>query len=264
VLFGAGDWRIKTEHRPLPPPLPPGSRLRFGTELAARVVRQEGARLFTVSFDEVGDRFWNGLYRVGRPIQYAYVRAPFELFHVQTGYAGRPWSVEMPSAGRPLRWSVLLELRRRGVRLASVTHAAGLSSSGDAAFDGSLPRPERFFVPQSTVLAVNQTREAGGRVMAVGTSVVRALEGCALLHAGQLVAGEGTTNLVLGPGFVPTVVAGLFTGIHDPTASHFALLQAFVGRPLLERAYAHAEQAGYLGHELGDSCLILVGSARGQ
>jgi S-adenosylmethionine:tRNA ribosyltransferase-isomerase len=164
----------------------------------------------------------------------------------------------MPSAGRPLAWSLLLGLRARGVGLARVTHAAGLSSTGDAALDASLPWPERFDVPEDTVDAVRATHRSGGRVIAVGTSVVRALEGDALLHGGELAAGEGTTNLVIGPGFVPRVVRGLFTGLHEATASHFALLQAFASKELLDRAYAHATTAGYEGHEFGDSCLILA------
>jgi S-adenosylmethionine:tRNA ribosyltransferase-isomerase len=232
--------------------------LRFGS-LSGVVVAASSARLVTVRFD-ARDAFWPALYAAGRPIQYSYVDAPFDLFHVQTSYASRPWSMEMPSAGRPLRWSLLLDLKKRGVGLAGVTHAAGLSSSGDAALDGTLPWEESFDIPAHTVRAIQETKRRGGRVIAVGTSVVRALEGCAAQHGGELSAGEGTTKILLGPGFAPKIVAGLFTGIHEATATHFALLQAFVPRPLLERAYAHAEQHGYLGHELGDSCLILDGA----
>jgi len=168
--------------------------------------------------------------------------------------------MEMPSAGRPLRWSLLLDLRKRGVSLASVTHAAGLSSSGDAAIDATLPWEESFDIPAHTVQSIQEAQRRGGRVIAVGTSVVRALEGCAAEHGGELHPGEGTTRILLGPGFAPRIVTGLFTGLHEATATHFALLQAFAPRPLLERAYAHAEGHGYLGHELGDSCLILDGA----
>jgi S-adenosylmethionine:tRNA ribosyltransferase-isomerase len=261
VVFGAGDWRTKTELRAAPPPLPAGTQLRLGADLSASVVERLAPRLVTVRFDMSGDRLWSAIYRAGRPVQYSYLDGPLELFHVQTSYASRPWSVEMPSAGRPLKWSVLLGLRARGVGLARVTHAAGLSSTGDATLDASLPWPERYDIPEETVDAVSATRRSGGRVIAVGTSVVRALEGAARENRGELVAGAGRTNLVLGPGFVPRIVSGIFTGIHEATATHFALLQAFVGRPLLERAYAHAESVGYLGHELGDSCLILDGVA---
>ncbi len=111
-------------------------------------------------------------------------------------------------------------------------------------------------MPAATVAAVEATRARGGRVVAAGTSVVRALEGCHAAH-GHLVAGAGETALTIGPATRRAVVDGLFTGLHEPAASHFALLQAFVAPDLLGRAYAHAEAAGYLGHEFGDSNLIL-------
>ena len=143
------------------------------------------------------------------------------------------------------------------MRFASLTHAAGLSSTGDAALDAALPRPERFDIPASTVEAIHAARAAAGRVVAVGTTVVRALEGRALQSGGRLTPGEGVTDLLMGPGFVPRVVSGLLTGVHDPTTSHYALLQAFAPLPLLREAAQLAEQRGYLGHEFGDSCLIL-------
>ena len=168
----------------------------------------------------------------------------------------------MPSAGRPLAWHVLDGLRARGVALARLTHAAGLSSTGDAALDAALPLPERFRVPEETVRAIGETRRSGGRIVAVGTTVVRALEGSALLHGGELRAGEGITDLVVGPGFRPRVADGLLTGLHERGASHFSLLGAFAPRELLERAYAHAEREGYTCHEFGDSSLVLRGVGR--
>ncbi len=264
IAFGQGDWRTKTQLRSPPPLLIPGTEICFQATLRATVVTVGGGspgRAITLRFHETGEQLWRGLYALGRPIQYAYLRDRLPLFHVQTAYASRPWAAEMPSAGRPLGWGLLLDLRARGVGLARVTHAAGISSTGGAALDATLPWPERFDVPSATVEAIGVTRRSGGRVIAVGTSVVRALEGAACSNDnGELRAGDGTTNLVLGPGFVPRVVDGLYTGLHDPTASHFALLQVFASRRLLERAYMHAERAGYLGHEMGDSCLILRGA----
>jgi S-adenosylmethionine:tRNA ribosyltransferase-isomerase len=110
-------------------------------------------------------------------------------------------------------------------------------------------------VPAATVRAVDAAHARGGRVVAVGTSVVRALESAAA--SGELRATSGETDLVIGPGYRPRVVDGLFTGLHEPTASHFALLQAFATRPQLEAAYVHAQRGGYLGHEFGDANLIL-------
>ncbi|WP_199729097.1 S-adenosylmethionine:tRNA ribosyltransferase-isomerase [Corallococcus sp. CA053C] len=258
VLFGAGDWRRRTEDRPPPPELPVGARLEVGG-LTARVVEvlPPSPRLLRVAFDLSGAALWHALYQAGRPVQYAYTAGPLALWHVQTLYAARPWAAEMPSAGLPLTASVFQRLKARGVRWASLTHAAGLSSTGDAALDAALPRPERSDIPEGTVALVEETRARGGRVVAVGTTVVRALEGRATQHGGRLVPGEAVTDLLLGPGYVPRVVHGLLTGVHEPGSSHHALLQAFAPLPLLQRAAAHAEALGYLGHEFGDACLLL-------
>jgi S-adenosylmethionine:tRNA ribosyltransferase-isomerase len=260
VLFGAGDWRTRTEDRPAPPPARPGDRLELGAELSARVesVSPLSPRLVTVHFEQAPDAFWPALYRHGRPVQYAYTAGPLELWHTQTSYASRPWSVEAPSAGRPLEPSLLAALARRGVARAAVTHAAGLSSTGDAALDRALPLPERYDVPRTTVAAIAAARARGGRVVAVGTTVVRALEACARAHGGRLAAGEGVAALRVGAGFRPAIVGGIFTGMHEPEASHFSLLEAFAPRDVLAEAHAHAERAGYLAHEFGDSMLILA------
>jgi S-adenosylmethionine:tRNA ribosyltransferase-isomerase len=259
VLFGPGDWRTRTEDRPAPPATRPGDRLTLGPELTARVeaVSAISPRLVTVRFDQAPDVFWPALYRHGRPVQYAYTAGPLELWHTQTPYGARPWSVEAPSAGRPLEASLLAALVRRGVAVATLTHAAGLSSTGDAALDHALPLPERYDVPAATVAAIEAARARGGRALAVGTTVVRALEGCARAHGGRLVAGEGITDLRVGAGFGLAVAGGIFTGMHEPEASHFSLLEAFAPRAVLAEAHDHAERAGYLAHEFGDSMLIL-------
>jgi S-adenosylmethionine:tRNA ribosyltransferase-isomerase len=256
VLFGDRDWRTRTEDRPPPPP---ARRIDFGPHLGARVEATSpiSPRLVTLRFDVRGAALWAELYRLGRPIQYAHVAAPLELWHTQTPFGGRPWAAEMPSAGRPLAWSVLRELERRGVARATITHAAGLSATGDPALDAALPLPERYDVPGATVAAVVRTRARGGRVVAVGTTVVRALEGAARAHGGELVPGEGTTDLRIDARFVPRVVDGVLTGIHEPASSHFELLSAFAPRDVLLAAHAEAEARGYLLHEFGDSCLLL-------
>jgi S-adenosylmethionine:tRNA ribosyltransferase-isomerase len=263
VLFGAGDARTRTEDRPPPPPLPPGAEIAFGPDLSAAVeaVSPASPRLVDLAFRQRGAALWSALYRRGRPVQYAYVEAPLELWHVQTRYASRPLCAELPSAGRPLTWGLLLSLARRGVRLASLTHAAGLSSTGDPALDALLPLPEGFEIPAETAEAIREAKAAGGRVIAVGTTVTRALEGCAAQHDGEVVAGAGVTDLVIGAGFRLRVVDGILSGMHEPEASHFRLLEAFAPRAVLARAHAHAEAMGYLGHEFGDSTLILADAA---
>lgn len=259
VAFGAGDWTTPTERRPAPPRLSVGARLQLGT-LSGQIEEVSGLspRLWRVRFDAQGAAFWSALYRSGRPVQYSYLERPLELWDVQTTYGMRPWAVEAPSAGHPLDAALLLALRQKGVQLASVTHAAGLSSTGDPELDAALPFAERTLVPEPTIAAIARARAAGRRVLAVGTSVVRALEGRALAGGGELRAGEATTSLLLGPGYRRQIVDGLLTGMHDPTESHYALLQAFAPRSLLDRAHAQAEAWGYLGHEFGDACVILA------
>jgi S-adenosylmethionine:tRNA ribosyltransferase-isomerase len=259
VLFGAGDWRLRTEDRPPPPPLRERERLTFGPDLMATLtsISPLSARLVRLRFDQDGEALWSALYRQGRPVQYSYIERPLALAHVQTAYASRPWSAELPSAGHPLTLGLLLRLRRSGVDLATLTHAAGLSSTGDPTLDAQLPLPEPYEVPPETVEAVELAKARGRRVVAVGTTVVRALEGAAAVGAGRLDPGRGVTTLRIGAAHRPRVVDGLLTGIHEPGTSHFALLTAFAPTELLERAYRHMEAAGYVGHEFGDSSLIL-------
>jgi S-adenosylmethionine:tRNA ribosyltransferase-isomerase len=257
VLFSAGNWRTPTERRAPPPRLAPGAQLAFG-RLTATVegVLAPSPRLVSLRFAQSGAAFWSELYRVGRPVQYAYLSGPLRLWHVQNAYAARPWAVEAPSAGFVLTGQVLSALRQRGIAVTALSHAAGLSSTGDPALDEALPLGERFEIPPACVEHVTSTKARGGRVIAVGTSVVRALETRALEAGGTLHAGPGHTELRIGPGFSPLVVDGLLSGMHDPAASHYALLQAFAPRSHLDAALQAAERWGYLEHEFGDVCLL--------
>ncbi|HET6280781.1 MAG TPA: S-adenosylmethionine:tRNA ribosyltransferase-isomerase [Polyangia bacterium] len=262
VLFGPGDWHQRTEDRAPPPALPPGSRLTLGT-LAASIVAVDplSPRLVTLRFDAQGDALWDAIYRHGRPVQYSYLAHPLPLWAVQTVYAARPWAFEMPSAGRPLSWEILLRLRRKGIRWASITHAAGLSATGDPRLDAALPLPERFDIPGATVDAIAKTRRRGDRVVAVGTTVVRALEGAAL-NTGTLAAGPGETDLRIDSHFHPRIVDGILSGIHAAPESHFDLLRAFAPADLLAAATIYADSHDLHSHELGDSMLILPGAAQ--
>jgi len=259
VAFGAGDWRTPTESRPPPPALAPGDALHLGPGLRARVVSrsQLSPRLLQIRFETPTDGFWSALYRNGRPVQYSYEAAPLALARVQTPYAARPWASEMPSAGRPLRLELLARLRTRGVRVAWLTHAAGLSSTGDAGLDAALPLPERYEILPSTVAAVAGARRRGGRVVAVGTTVVRALEGAARSGGGDLPPGPGVTDLRIGRGFEPRVVNGLLSGIHGRDSSHFELLSAFLPGAFAMLYSLHVIAGRYRGHEFGDSTLVL-------
>lgn len=258
ALLGRGDWHARTEDRPPPPPLAPGATLAFAGGLGAAIERLSriSPRLVDLRFDRTGAALWTALYRAGRPVQYSYLDRPLDLWDVQTAFAARPLAAEAPSAGLPLSTGLLAALRARGVRLARVTHAAGLSSTGERAVDARLPLPERSEVPPETAAAVSATLAARGRVVAVGTSVVRALEGAAAAD-GVVRPGVRIVEIRIGPERPPTVVSGLLTGMHEPGTSHRDLLVAFVPRALLDAAYAHAEAAGYRGHELGDAMLAL-------
>jgi len=259
VLFGDGDWHTRTEERAAPPAVAPGDVVHVGDALDATIltVDPRSPRLVTLRFSVEGAALWTALHRYGRPVQYAYVRDWLAPWHVQTAFASRPWAVEMPSAGRPITAEILTRLRRRGIAVARLTHAAGLSSTGDPAIDRLLPFPERYETPGETVTALARTRVEGGRVVAVGTTVVRALEGCASSHGGEVVPGRGITDLHIGEGFVPRVVDGLLTGLHEAGTSHRSLLHAFAGEPVLAGAWADAEARGYLAHEFGDHALVL-------
>ncbi len=172
----------------------------------------------------------------------------------------------MPSAGWPLTFSILLSLRRRGIELCWLTHAAGLSSTGDAQLDSALPLAERYDLPDMTVAAIARARRRGGRIIAVGTTVVRALEGAERnaratgAAPGTLLPGSALTDLLLDDKTKPAVVDGLLTGMHGPGESHFRLMSALAPEPLLQAAWDHAARLGYLCHEFGDLCLVLTNS----
>lgn len=196
----------------------------------------------------------------GRPIRYSYLRGLWPLSAYRTVFALPSegfGSAEMPSAARPFSTRVLDALRDRGVGIAEVVLHTGVSSLEA----GEVPLPERYRVPASAADAVNATRAAGGCVVAVGTTVTRALETVAD-RSGVVHAGAGWTDLVLGPDRAARVVDGLVTGWHEPEASHILLLEAVAGRRLVRRAYAAAVERGYLWHEFGDSCLLLPDRAR--
>ena len=191
------------------------------------------------------------LARHGTPIRYRYVSEALPLGDYQTIFARIPGSAEMPSAGRPFSQRSLDDLRQAGIAVASLTLHTGVSSPERH----ERPYREWFDVPAQTAAGVRAARARGGRVIAVGTTVVRALESA--VSAGEAVAASGWTDLIVSPERGVAVVDGLLTGFHEPEASHLDLLRAFADDALLERAYAHALDGGYLWHEFGDVHLLL-------
>jgi len=192
------------------------------------------------------------LARHGRPIEYGYLSRQFGLDAHQTVYATQPGSAEMASAGRPFTAPLLVRLMALGVTVAPIVLHAGVSSPEAH----EPPLPERFVVSADTARLVRSARSAGRRVIAVGTTVVRALESAAAPD-GSVHPASGWTDLVLGPDRPPLVVTGLVTGLHAPEASHLLLLEAVAGAELVREAYSAAVERGYLWHEFGDSTLFL-------
>jgi S-adenosylmethionine:tRNA ribosyltransferase-isomerase len=254
VVFGEGDWRTPTEHRALPPALRPGDVLALGP-LRARVLDLQGhPRLVSLRFEGDADAIWAGIAQHGKPIQYAHVPHPLALWDVWTRVAALPVAFEPPSAGFVLDWALLSALKVRGVGFATLTHAAGISSTGDDMLDARLPLDEPYFIPEATVGAIATARAQCRRVVALGTTVTRALEHAAA--KGGLRAGAGLAIQRIGPGSPLRVVDAIISGTHEPGTSHYELLRAFAPDDVLRRASGALEALGYLTHEFGDSVLI--------
>ncbi|MFY0406241.1 S-adenosylmethionine:tRNA ribosyltransferase-isomerase [Solicola sp. PLA-1-18] len=208
----------------------------------------EGSRLWRLSPGDLDAVLWQH----GQPIRYGYLDHDRPLADYQSVFATVPGSAEMASAGRPFSHRLVTALVGRGVQVAPITLHTGVSSlEAD-----ETPLPERLHVPDATARLVESTRAAGGRVVAVGTTVTRALE-TAADAGGTVLPYRGWTDLVLGPETPARVVDGLVTGWHEPQASHLMLLEAVAGPELVQRAYDAALAERYLWHEFGDSALFL-------
>ena len=200
--------------------------------------RITGSRLWTSRLAIEGD-VPSYLARHGRPIRYAYVPQQWPLSSYQTVFARQPGSAEMASAARPFSAELVTSLVSSGIAIAPITLHAGVSS----AEPGEPPVAEPFDVPPTTARLVNLTHQSGGRVIAVGTTVTRALESAATID-GEVRPSHGWTDLVLGPDRPVRVVDGLITGWHDAGASHLLLLEAVAGPDLVAAAYREAVVAG--------------------
>jgi S-adenosylmethionine:tRNA ribosyltransferase-isomerase len=255
VAFGAGDYRIRTEDRMPPPPLKSGDSLAFGPLVATVECLVDHPRLFQLHF--LGDRpaILAGIARNGRPIQYSHISEPLALWDVWTKFAADPIAFEPPSAGFALDWRTLGIWRERAVGFATLTHAAGISSTGDPALDRRLPFDEHYHVPEATAAAVAEAKSNQGRIIAIGTTVVRALESASHVSGG-LRPGDGLARGRIGRETPLCVVDLMLTGIHEPGDSHYQLLQAFVDDEVLNRISAAFVLHRYYTHEFGDSLLI--------
>ncbi|MBX4870089.1 S-adenosylmethionine:tRNA ribosyltransferase-isomerase [Rhizobium bangladeshense] len=255
IAFGSGDHRTRTEDRLPPPALSSGDRLQLGP-LEAVVERVlDHPRFFELSFQGTRAAMFAGLAQHGRPIQYAHVPEPLTLWDVWTRIAARPVAFEAPSASFALDWRTLQVWRRREIGFATLTHAAGISSTGDPALDSRLPFDEPYHISESTVAQVARAQLSGSRIIAIGTSVVRALEAAANPD-GSVRAGDGIATGRIARGIPLRVVDAVLTGVHQPGESHFELLRAFADDALLAGASAALTACRYRAHEFGDSMLL--------
>ena len=229
--------------------------LRLGLPGRASVTpwgRMPGSSRLWVAALELPEPVVEYLSHWGRPIRYHYVPATWPIDAYRNAYADEPGSAEMPSAGRPVTADVITSLATRGVAVSPLVLHTGVAS-----LEGhERPYPERYAVPVATARRVNETHRAGGRVVAIGTTVVRALESVTDAD-GTTHPGQGWTELVITPESGIRAVDGLLTGWHEPEASHLEMLEAVAGRETLEVAYDEALRHGYHWHEFGDSHLLL-------
>ena len=252
---GTTDWVVELRSSELLPAEAPGYGARLelpGGAEAKLLAPYLGSSRLSFARLSVGEPIHDYLRRHGRPIRYRHTPRAWPIDAYQTVFAIDPGSAEMPSAARPFTGELVADLSARGVLFAPLTLHAGVSSLEL----GENPYPERYRVPPATAQLVNAVHGWGGRVIAVGTTVVRALETVAT-GAGAVHAGAGLTNLVVTPERGLHTVDGLITGWHEPSSSHLRLLEAAAGPDLLNRSYAAAEARGYRFHEFGDSHLIL-------
>ncbi|MBS0421173.1 MAG: S-adenosylmethionine:tRNA ribosyltransferase-isomerase [Proteobacteria bacterium] len=255
VVFGAGDHRTRTEDRLPPPELRPGDQLALG-RLRATVERLlDHPRLICVYLHGSPQEIWASLARHGKPIQYAHVHQPLALHDTWSSIAAQPAAFEPPSAGFMLSWGTVAALAARGIGFATLTHAAGLSSTGDPRLDARFPLDEPYNIPKITAAAISAARMRGDRIIAVGTTVVRALEAAAWAN-GQILAGPGLARLKLGPETHLRVVEAIVSGTHENGTSHHELLRAFVPRHVLAKMDELLDFHSYRTHEFGDSVLI--------
>ena len=255
VAFAAGDWHTRTEDRLPSPRLNPGDMLALGP-LLATVERVLGhPRLVALRLAGKPGAIWAGIAAHGRPIQYSHAAEPYALWDVWTKVAAHPIAFEPPSAGFALDWRMLAAFRERGIGFATLTHAAGISSTGDPSLDARLPLDEPFHIPEKSAARIARAKIRGGRVIAIGTTVVRALEAAAEGMC-SVRAGNGVATGRIGPRSRLKIVDAIVSGVHAPGESHFELLAAFTNEDSLSALANAGITHGYRNHEFGDSVLI--------
>lgn len=235
----------------------PGDEIVLSTGVTIRI-GSKGRRspFHSIEFSLAGEALWNAIYEAGEPVRYEYIHEPWPLSDYQTVFGAVPGSVEMPSAGRPFSWELLQRLREKGIGIGFLQLHTGLSYVPDEPYPVSpKENTEAYHIPAETIARIRAAKEQAGRVIAVGTTVVRALETAAM--SGDFEKPSGTTNLYIDASFALKVVDGLITGLHEPESSHLDLLTAFLDAASIETIYRDAVAKGYLWHEFGDVHVIL-------
>jgi S-adenosylmethionine:tRNA ribosyltransferase-isomerase len=261
IVFGPGDYRTRTENRALPPALAPGQRLRLGSLTAVIEELLGHPRLVALRFENSTAEVWAGLARHGRPIQYTHMPQALQLWDIWTPIAAQPVAYEPPSAGFALDWQLLAAFAAKGIVFTTITHAAGISSTGDPELDRLLPFDEPYRIPASTEQALRRACRENRRAVAIGTTVVRALEHSAA-RCGAVVAGDGVADQRIGARTRLRVVDAILSGTHEPGTSHYDLLQAFAVGSVLRCADRALDAGGFRTHEFGDSVLVERASHR--
>lgn len=229
-----------------------GDSLLFSSDLFATVIKEkEDSPIKTIQFSKKGTELFNTIYSIGEPIRYEYIEQPWSLDYYQTVFASHPGSVEMPSAGRAFSWELLFDLKQRGIQIEFLQLHTGLSYLEERNLKPE-ENFEEYHISEVTMKKIQKTKLSGKRIIAVGTTVVRAIESAA--RSGTL---SGWTNLYIHPNTPLQLVDGIITGFHEPKASHLDMLTAFVSEHSLLQAYREAIQSSYLWHEFGDINLIL-------
>lgn len=253
--FGSGSWRDQTEDRGKPAEIRIGDQLVFSGNLKAIVLNVDKKRLLKIKF--IAKNIAQEIYQIGKPIQYSYLEEELGVWDQQTVFSSIPVSVEPPSASFVFNWELVLNLKNKGVEIVSLLHSAGISSTGDSELDSLLPLNEFYEVPKETLDAIKKARETGFKAVALGTTVLRALESS--LNTGELI-GHASTKIT--PDYKIQSVDALFSGMHEPETSHMKILKSFCSLNVLNQGYQEAIDDDYKGHEYGDVSLLDCGCNR--
>ena len=249
-IFGSGTWRDQTENRGRPAEILKGDYLIFSDDLKAIVLEVEKKRLLKIKF--FANNIVQEIYKSGRPIQYSYLQEELGIWDQQSIFGTTPVSVEPPSASFVFNWELYFNLKKKGVKIVSLVHSAGISSSGDEELDKLLPLSEFYEVPAKTLDIVRKTKKKRDKkVVALGTTVLRALESS--FRSGKL---TGLANIKITPEYEIQSVDALFSGMHEPETSHMKILKSFCSLDILNKGYAEAIEMNYLGHEYGAVSLL--------